>query len=91
MKKVISLIFVICMCVSGFVFAATTAVNINTASADVLAKELTGVGLKKAQKIVAYRNANGQFAEVKDLAKVKGIGKKILEINRSKIIIAVPE
>ena len=36
-------------------------VNVNTASADALAELLTGIGPKKAEAIVAYREANGPF------------------------------
>ena len=47
-------------------------VNINTAQADELATLLSGVGLKKAQAIVKYRDENGPFQRVEDLAQVKG-------------------
>lgn len=56
-------------------------VNINTASAEMLAA-LNGVGDKKAADIVAYRTTNGKFNKVEDLLNVKGIGEKTLEKNR---------
>lgn len=52
-------------------------VSINAASAVEL-QRLPGVGKVTAERIVAYRNANGPFASVDDLIKVKGIGKKSL-------------
>lgn len=53
-------------------------VNINTSDVEQLAK-LPGIGKKKAQAIVDYREANGDFTSLEDLALVKGIGKKIVE------------
>ncbi|MEZ8823324.1 ComEA family DNA-binding protein [Vibrio amylolyticus] len=62
-------------------------VNINQATAEELAVLLTGVGLKKAQAIVDYREEFGQFKELDDLVKVKGIGNSILEKNRTRILL----
>lgn len=62
-------------------------VNINTASVDELAS-LNNIGLKKAQKIVEYRQLNGSFSTVDDLQLVKGIGKSIIEKNRNRLIVA---
>ena len=60
-------------------------VDINKADAATIAKELQGVGLSRAQAIVAYREKNGAFKSVEDLRKVKGIGAKVLELNRANI------
>ncbi|KFE56120.1 competence protein ComEA [Pseudomonas syringae] len=62
-------------------------VNINTADAETLQKELSGIGKGKALAIVAYREANGEFTSVDELIEVKGIGKAILDKNRDKISI----
>ena len=48
-------------------------VDINTADASTLAKELNGVGPARAQAIVAYRNEHGPFKSVDDLALVKNM------------------
>lgn len=55
-------------------------VNINSADAITLQK-VKGIGKKKAQVIVEYRSANGPFASVNDLLKIKssGINKKWLD------------
>lgn len=66
-------------------------VNVNTADAETLAAELSGVGLKKAQAIVAYRKAHGRFDDLADLAQVKGIGVKLLERNRENVRLEAPE
>lgn len=57
-------------------------VNINTADAETLDKVLVGIGPAKAKAIVDYRQANGAFESVEDLAKVKGIGPKTVAKNR---------
>lgn len=50
-------------------------INLNTASAQDLQK-LNGIGEKKAEQIVAYREQNGQFKKIEDLTQVSGIGEK---------------
>ena len=60
-------------------------VNVNSADAAQIAKELKGVGLAKAQAIVSYRDKNGPFKSADDLRKVKGFGPKMLERNRANI------
>ena len=53
-------------------------VNINTATeADF--QTISGIGQKRAQDIIAYREANGKFKSVDDLKNVTGIGAKTLE------------
>src|SRR5690606_10647541 len=59
-------------------------VNINTADVETLA-QLKGVGSKKAQAIVAWRDANGGFTSIEQLLEVKGIGEATLEANREKL------
>lgn len=60
-------------------------VNINTDSAEVLALGLKGIGVKRAQAIVAYREANGPFIEASQLQEVKGIGASIVQQNLDRI------
>ena len=53
-------------------------VNLNTATeADF--QTISGIGQKRAQDIIAYREANGRFKSVDDLKNVSGIGAKTLE------------
>jgi competence protein ComEA len=65
-------------------------VNINTADAAKLAAELDGVGPALAEAIVADRQANGNFATAEALMRVKGIGARIIEINKANILVADP-
>jgi len=60
-------------------------VNVNTADATTIAKELDGIGPAKAQAIVDYRQKNGPFKTPEDLLKVEGIGDKVLDQNKGNI------
>ena len=66
-------------------------VNINTASAETLAMELTGVGPALAAAIVADREENGEFPSAESLARVRGIGDHVLEVNEGNILVSTPE
>ncbi len=48
-----------------------TRVSINSASAEDLARAMNGVGLKKAQAIVSYREEYGPFKTIDDLRQVR--------------------
>lgn len=60
------------------------AININTADVQTLT-QLKGIGPKKAEAIVAWREANGDFKTVDQLLDVKGIGEATLAANRDNI------
>jgi competence protein ComEA len=66
-------------------------VNINTADSQTLVDELVGVGPHKAMAIVRYRQENGPFTHIDDLALVSGIGARTVEQNRSRMIVEVPD
>ena len=61
-------------------------VNINTATVEEL-MSLKGIGEKKAESIVKYREEIGSFATIDELKGVKGIGDKIF--NKIKDHIAI--
>ncbi|GIZ13958.1 helix-hairpin-helix domain-containing protein [Pseudomonas sp. NCCP-436] len=97
------LLFAFCTCVSAATLANEPAadpatapalqlaqaavVNLNTADAATLQRELSGIGESKAQAIVDYREAHGSFASVDELLEVKGIGEATLQKNRSKLTV----
>ena len=66
---------------------ASGAVNVNKASAEEIADSLKGIGLSKAEAIVAYREANGNFVHVDELVNVKGIGIRTIDQNRGMILL----
>ena len=61
-------------------------VNLNTANINELTA-LKGIGEKKAQAIVDFREKQGKFTTVDQLADVSGIGPATLEANRDMIIV----
>ncbi|MCQ4280980.1 helix-hairpin-helix domain-containing protein [Pseudomonas stutzeri] len=60
-------------------------ININSADAETLTRELKGIGATKAKAIVAYRDAHGPFSSIDQLLEVKGIGAATLKKNRAKL------
>jgi competence protein ComEA len=66
-------------------------VNINTADATALAKALNGIGPAKAKAIVSYRDKNGPFKSVDQLAMVDGITQKLIDKNRADIKLGAAE
>jgi competence protein ComEA len=68
---------------------ARAQVDINHADAKTLAESLSGVGLVKAEAIVAYRASHGPFRHVEDLGAVAGIGARTIEANRQAIVIVI--
>lgn len=87
-----SLMSFICSCfmllaLAGVAIAGET-VNINTADATTLDRILVNVGPVKAQAIVDYRKANGAFRSPEQLAMVKGIGLRTVEMNRDRISVS---
>ena len=61
-------------------------VNINTADAAQL-EALDGIGPTLAQRIVAYREEHGPFADIESIMDVNGIGEGIFETIRQQITV----
>jgi competence protein ComEA len=89
MKRCVTWMLLVALACAAPAFAATQ-VDVNSADARALAESLDGVGLAKAEAIVAYRTQHGPFGTLDDLAKVDGIGPHILERNRESIVFGKP-
>jgi competence ComEA-like helix-hairpin-helix protein len=63
-------------------------VDLNNASAEQLL-ELNGIGKAKSQKIIEYRKTKQCFSSIEELAQIEGISKKIIQSNRSKLVLGV--
>jgi len=60
--------------------------NMNTATVKEIMK-LPGIGKKKAEAIVAFRQENGGFQDLNDLRKIEGIGKKTFNKIKDHIVL----
>lgn len=67
--------------------AQAAPIDINNATADEL-MQLKGIGRKKAEAIIDYRIQHHGFKTVADLEQVKGIGKKLLEQNQTRLSVS---
>ena len=61
-------------------------ININTATKSELEK-LSGVGTETAQKIIEYRQNNGEFKKIEDIKNVSGIGEAKFENIKNNITV----
>lgn len=61
-------------------------INLNTATQSEL-ETLSGVGPVTAERILAWREENGQFTSVDELIEVSGIGEKTLETLRPQVTV----
>jgi len=62
----------------------TSIVYLNNSSLEQLVT-LKGIGHKKAQAIISYREQIGAFKSVTELTEIKGIGNKVLSDNKSRL------
>ena len=70
---------------SQAVSPSTVVINLNQASVEELARQLKGIGRKRAQAIVHYRETHGPFVSLEQLVEVPGISIGMLEQNRSRL------
>lgn len=76
---------ILAACLLAPVLAFAGPVDLNTADATTLAKELDGIGMARAKAIVEYRERNGKFRSADELLNVKGIGPQVLEQNKGNL------
>lgn len=57
---------------------STEKININKADASKLENSVKGIGTKRAQAIVKYRDSHNGFKSITDLAQVPGLGKNFV-------------
>ncbi len=79
------LIGVLLSCFLVPAIADTGKVNINTDNKEIL-MTLKHVGAKIAERIIEYRKAH-PFEAPQDIMNVKGIGTKVFETNKDRIIV----
>ncbi|GAA4650758.1 hypothetical protein GCM10023116_30410 [Kistimonas scapharcae] len=89
MRNIIAALFVAILGFSSMAFAEgkSAKININTASAKTLDKELKYVGETIAKRIVEYRRKHGNFSSIEELSNVRGIGKKVVEANKKNVVV----
>lgn len=87
MKKIRQTLAALLIVMVGPIVATAGPVNVNTADAETISAELKGVGITKALAIVEFREANGPFKDPEELALVKGIGERTVELNREFILL----
>ena len=66
--------------------ATSEKVNLNTATAEQL-QTLPGIGPALAERIIAYRNKVGKFAKIEELLNVKGIGDKVFQRFKDRLVV----
>jgi competence protein ComEA len=90
-RKIVQSIFALLL--TGLVVLTSWAgpVDLNSADAETIARELNGVGVSRAQAIVEYREQYGAFLSAEDLLNVTGIGPHILQVNKANIVLSQAE
>lgn len=85
-KSLILIIATVLLAMTAFMTSAEP-ININTATAKEMAVGLKGIGPKKAEAIVAYREKQGPFQAVDDITRVPGIGPSTLRQNQDNLTV----
>ena len=80
--KIFNSILLILLLALPVVSFSAESININTANKEALMSVIKGVGEKKAEAIIAYREENGSFKSIDELANVKGIGQAMIDKHR---------
>ena len=60
-------------------------IDLNKADLSTLTGSFKGIGKKRAEAIIAYRDSHHGFKSLEELAEVKGFGQHFIEVNREKL------
>ena len=66
--------------------SAAQLININTADKATL-MSINGIGEKRAEAIISYREQHGPFKSVEQLLEVQGVGPSILDKNKDTLTV----
>lgn len=61
-------------------------IDLNKATIAELTGSFKGIGKKRAEAIIVYREAHQGFKSIEELAEVKGLGARFVEKNREQLI-----
>lgn len=79
-----TLMIIACLSTPALISAQT--ININTADQAML-MEISGVGERLSDAIISYREENGPFKSVDELANVHGIGPVLINKNKDRLVV----
>ena len=78
-------IFAVLLTLPVLTFAGET-ININTANKEML-MSVKGIGEKRAEAIITYREKNGPFKSIDQLSEIKGVGRFFIDNNRGLLVV----
>jgi len=82
LKKCILVLFLI---LPAMLYAGES-VNINTANKEML-MSIKGLGERRAEAIIQYRDKHGPFTTIDQLAEIRGIGQSLIDANRDILVV----
>lgn len=88
MNKIKTLIMILGLSLSATLCAADT-VNINTADMELL-MSINGIGTRRAEQIINYRQEHGAFKSVQELTNIRGIGQAVVDRNMEVLTVEAP-
>lgn len=63
----------------------TQKINLNKADVSALTGSFKGIGKKRAEAIIAYRESHSGIKSIEELAEIKGFGQKFVDKNRTQL------
>lgn len=60
-------------------------IDLNKADVSMLTGSFKGIGKKRAEAIISYRDTHQGFKSIEELGEVKGFGQHFIEANREKL------